>query len=793
MTHNRHDASYGPGHLAARIKSRADVVRRRTSLARSRPRHRPELGGSCLLADDRKAAPLAPQQQEYPIDSYPTIEQQPSASIENHQSNLHVAQIVNHNCATEQEVIPPASVEPVLSQLEVYDSHSVPMDMSQHVFDNIMNEILFMPNAADFNNQILDFNLYDFTFQDEELDAFAGPSIESSNNEGTLIEITGRAPRSARDVRAGYAAFTRSPWLWTPAQRDCILRDKDNLTLDEGSIFSALTPPSGPTCIVPSCGFPTIKSGMRDKMYHLVSTMNNYTNRIPDFPSLDVLNHVVEAFFVRQTYQIDNWIHVPSMSLLDVIPELGLALVVAGSTVISVPAVWKMGLVLHDVVRVKLGELWDRENSATRRVQPLQAWILVLDAGLWSGFQRQMELSESFGQTMVTMMRRGGIFGAAADTQSLIPHESDTGQVLEAKWKKWTERESFKRASIVLQKSPLISVTEITFSLPASRSLFLAGSAIEWKLCFDKQRISTTQPSLQIIDVVHDLSIIGELHSEIDIGLCCTVAIHAFWCQIWAFRESWKFHAINKSRDSIHHLWLVTQQRELYQQLEVFGQTMLSMQAPQAEQFIVVELLLMILHVSTEELQHFAGKYGEEAASVVLASLERWSGTEQARRAVWHAGQVFRWASLMPRTELRDFYAIAVYFASLALWTFGHLSSPDTPNGLRGQNNHSSLESDSNSNCTFLAINSEDISGARSFIAGRQTTPVLVPVKSKLPFKETESNNNALVRLDDPNMILQMAQDLYRSNFQVEGEPLPLPPLVENMANLMRDLGSPSP
>ena len=80
-----------------------------------------------------------------------------------------------------------------------------------------------------------------------------------------------------------------------------------------------------------------------------------------------------------------------------------------------------------------------------------------------------MELAESFGQTMITvnlllsietfqlsvgrvlilnrrqMMRRGGIFGAPADSQALIPHESDTGKVLEAKWKKWTERESFKR------------------------------------------------------------------------------------------------------------------------------------------------------------------------------------------------------------------------------------------------------------------------------------------------------------------------------------------------------------
>jgi len=42
-------------------------------------------------------------------------------------------------------------------------------------------------------------------------------------------------------------------------------------------------------------------------------------------------------------------------------------------------------------------------------------------------------------------MRRGGILGAASDTKALIPQESDTGQILEAKWRKWIQRESFKR------------------------------------------------------------------------------------------------------------------------------------------------------------------------------------------------------------------------------------------------------------------------------------------------------------------------------------------------------------
>lgn len=45
----------------------------------------------------------------------------------------------------------------------------------------------------------------------------------------------------------------------------------------------------------------------------------------------------------------------------------------------------------------------ERQNSAVRKLQPLQTWMLLLDAGLWSGFQRQMELSEGFEKTVVTV------------------------------------------------------------------------------------------------------------------------------------------------------------------------------------------------------------------------------------------------------------------------------------------------------------------------------------------------------------------------------------------------------
>jgi hypothetical protein len=313
---------------------------------------------------------------------------------------------------------------------------------------------------------------------------------------------------------------------------------------------------------------------------------------------------------------------------------------------------------------------------------------------------------------------------------------------------------------------------------------------MEWKSCFQEQRSHVERSSLQLTDVMCDISILDELHSEVDVSLCCMAVIHGFWSQIWAFRDSWKFHAIRDDKDSAHRLWLMTQQRELYQQVENVGLNLLDMQVPKPELLIVVELLLMILYISPEELQRFAGKYGEDAASQAFLTLEQWAVTNQSRRAVWHAGQVFRWASLMPAAELRDFYAIAVYFASLTLWAYGHVSS--SRETLIASSSHSSrttLEKEGDSNYRFFVINSEDISGGRhAYISGRYITPVLTPVRSSIDSMIQGTYGGKLVRLDDPNAVLQVARDLYRSNFPVEGESLP--PLVENMGNLMRDLGS---
>jgi hypothetical protein len=223
---------------------------------------------------------------------------------------------------------------------------------------NEMNDMLFLPNVSGFN-QDFDFSFWDFNFE--------GVQLPNTNSPADLVVAqhstpsnSGTASKVARDVSRDYAAFKRSPWLWTPAQKDHQLSDSENLALDEVSITSGLTPSSTSSFSVEkSTQNPHLDASLRDRMFALVLkiTMNNSAKSVPTFPPLDILNHILHIFFVRQSYQVDHWIHAPTFSAAKVCPHLIMALVSAGSTFISVPAVWKMGLALQEVVRLAVAEL----------------------------------------------------------------------------------------------------------------------------------------------------------------------------------------------------------------------------------------------------------------------------------------------------------------------------------------------------------------------------------------------------------------------------------------------------
>lgn len=285
---------------------------------------------------------------------------------------------------------------------------------------------------------------------------------------------------------------------------------------------------------------------------------------------------------------------------------------------------------------------------------------------------------------------------------------------------------------------------------------------------------------------MHDIHILDNLSKEVDVDLCHASLLHGFWSQVSAFRESFKFYSIGENGDSVHRLWMTSQQLELYREIEAFKSRLLITADPRQELIMTAELFLMILYVSPEELQRFAGKSGEDAASQAAAALQAWSATAHARRAVWHAGQVFRWAAMMPPTELRDFFTIAVYFASLTLWAYGHLLA-STVRDTR-ERSESNFQSHGGSNLTSLAVlDSSESPETRTFILKGLGTPGLASMTSPSDMLDSE-RRNCFVELSNPNAVLDRARRIYRNNFPFFDEPLP--PLVENIGNLLKDLSS---
>lgn len=252
----------------------------------------------------------------------------------------------------------------------------------------------------------------------------------------------------------------------------------------------------------------------------------------------------------------------------------------------------------------------------------------------------------------------------------------------------------------------------------------------------------------------------------------------------------------------------------------------------------------MVLYVSPDEVQKFAGKSGEEEARRVTASLEEhWVNTPEARYAAWHAGQVFLNARRLPPASLRGFNAIAVYLASLTLWAYGLLTYPSGPPRDEGGfddtahlhpvQNHlghtmhgsgttahgratpdGSTNNDttaSSSNKAFVPLDGEESMQTKAFLQFNRGIPALTTNAN--PSLSTGSSNNAssgsggtssgggdgggggglsedatVEPLSNTAAVLAIARGIFRENFPVRSEPLP--PLVESLGNLLRDLGA---
>jgi hypothetical protein len=224
--------------------------------------------------------------------------------------------------------------------------------------------------------------------------------------------------------------------------------------------------------------------------------------------------------------------------------------------------------------------------------------------------------------------------------------------------------------------------------------------------------------------------------------------------------------------------------QELSQLLEHFNITLNECAGGiRLEERMIKELFMMNLHVSFEELQLFAGKEGSEEAQRVYPLLKIWFENRKSRQAVWHAGQVIRAALAFPPNQLRDFYAVALYHASLAVWVYGMVSLGSSRSRTR---KNEGVTSQGGVETEIVYLNGEDTPEARRFIAISRGVPAI----HELPSQSVGRHEQGLgfARLDDPKAVMEVVIGILTRNCTAGN--CGLAPLIENLAQLVRDLGN---
>lgn len=248
--------------------------------------------------------------------------------------------------------VPPAQM-PMHEAMEPTPFMPDVMGQNSSLIDPISDDMVYFNPMSNFL-QDMDFTMsWDMNFDAFSIPQFdlQGPSPQSS----TANAVTRPSPRNTvRDSSRGHSAFKRSPWLWDPKKEDYVQQQKEGLHIDEQSISQS--PAFGKLMDRPSRRL-KMTAHQRDRIFSIVLAQNKDPSKVPSFPTLDLLNYLLQAHFVQDEHQFDSWIHPASFDPENALPELLAAIISSGASFISVPAIWQFGLAMHEVVRLGVSDL----------------------------------------------------------------------------------------------------------------------------------------------------------------------------------------------------------------------------------------------------------------------------------------------------------------------------------------------------------------------------------------------------------------------------------------------------
>lgn len=341
--------------------------------------------------------------------------------------------------------------------------------------------------------------------------------------------------------------------------------------------------------------------------------------------------------------------------------------------------------------------------------------------------------------------------------------------------------------------NPHISYAELTLPLPEARELWFAKTAQEWKIHYLQRHAGAQSRMPSLGDLFRDFNLLATESPRIDVQYAISIFLHGFWSFIREYRQLCSVHRWSTFSPTLGcdpTMLLAPRHAEHVKVLELF-QTNFAQNWPHmlfAQENMVLSLLLMNLHVSLEDLQLFSGKEGDEQAKRILPALQRWVQVAESRRAIWYAGQVLRWAREFPTGHLKDFSAIAVHHAALALWTWGVVMramrrSGTLPSGFNQQND------------PVIYLDAPESAQVQTFFMYGTGTPAIRGArKNGTPGQVVAgaNGNNALgggamneSLVEEPRMCMDLVEEIFRTNFR-DGQ---VAPIVENLCHLSKQLG----
>jgi hypothetical protein len=436
--------------------------------------------------------------------------------------------------------------------------------------------------------------------------------------------------------------FTR---LWRPGSKQHAFSEDNNLPLDERTVDTATSPqPRGlPPMHMKDC----LSAQKRDKLFHLIIKTSHAHLQIPSFPSANCLDTLLKVG-IAQKAERDAWFHPYTFTIDSARPELLVALIAAGCCCFNVSSIFKTGMVLFEVVRAALSQLFEDDNSVIHDIQYLQASMLWLDVFAFSGFIRKMEIAEANIGPLVTALRRFGKFDRVAYGSNVYVRPDEEGESLDEQWRRWIEQESYKRLvhqvfrhdmymTTTKVRAPVVSYAEMTLPLPDGRELWFAPTAQAWKAA--ALRI-TQRHTTSLCDMLVNNDLVRCLPASVDHRLANKAYVYGLAALTWEHSQQSKlFHNTDPNVNPSAKLWLQARYQSLYETLRNY-QTSLQPSSPSLK--ILHEFLMMTFHVTAETITSFAGKYGEEEAHRAYKELQAWVQTKPARLAAFHAAQVLR-------------------------------------------------------------------------------------------------------------------------------------------------------